>query len=335
MSSCSSAFCFDGRFVAELFTDERELIPTGASMQRISDLGCETLSHLSLTSDLRNLSNLRILTSASESELNGIGPTAGWSALIFFAVLLLSMAVLTGLNFFAGFFRLYPAVAVVAAMWIPGIAGILAARYSKVRLRGTKRSRIRFLTLAVIAPLGVCGIIRGALWLSGLETFQNDLREIGAGSISLLALGFLFSVLGALGEEIGWRGFLVPLLAGRLGFTALVWCSWLPWFLFYLWLFFLAGSYSKPAFGLQVLTLGTLLFGLNVFLVWLRIRTGSLWPPVLLHAVHNFLVFNPVALTQTHRPWLTGELGIGIACGYLAICIGSLWDGSRGRIGDR
>ena len=64
MSSCSSAFCFDGRFVAELFTDERELIPTGASMQRISDLGCATLSHLSLTSDLRNLSNLRILTSA-------------------------------------------------------------------------------------------------------------------------------------------------------------------------------------------------------------------------------------------------------------------------------
>ena len=297
--------------------------------------GCATLSHLSLTSNLRNLSNLRILTSASESELNGIGPTAGWSALIFFAVLLLSMAALTGLNFFTGFFRLYPAVAVFVAMWIPGIAGILAARYSKVRLRGTKRPRIRLLALAVIAPLGVCGIIRGALWLSGLETFQNDLREIGAGSISLLALGFLFSVLGALGEEIGWRGFLAPLLAGRLGFTALVWCSWLPWFLFYLWLFFLAGSYSQPAFWLQMITLAALMFGLNVLLVWLRVRTGNLWPPLLFHAVHNFLVFNPVALSQSHRPWLTGELGLGIACGYLAICIGSLWDGSQGRIGDR
>jgi uncharacterized protein len=302
-------------------------------MQRPSDLGC-ALSHLSLTSNLRNLSNLRILTSASESELNGIGPTAGWSALIFFAVLLLSMAALTGLNFCTGFFRLSPALAVFVAMWIPGIAGILAARYSKVRLRGTKRPRIRFLALAVIAPLSVCGIIRGALWLSGLETFQNDLREIGAGSISLLALGFLSSVLGALGEEIGWRGFLAPLLAGRLGFTALVWCSWLPWFLFYLWLFFLAGSYSKPASGLQMLTLAALMFGLNVLLVWLRMRTGNLWPPLLFHAVHNFLVFNPVALSQSHRPWLTGDLGLGIACGYLAICIGSLWDGSRGRIGD-
>src|SRR6201985_2734946 len=122
-------------------------------MRRPSDLGYAALSHLSLTSNLRNLSNLRILTSASESELNGIGPTAGWAALIFFAVLLLWLAALTWLEFFTGFFRLYPAVAVFVAMWIPGIAGIVAARYSKVRLQGTKRPRIRFLALAVIAPL--------------------------------------------------------------------------------------------------------------------------------------------------------------------------------------
>ena len=242
------------------------------------------------------------------------------------------MAAFTGLSLFTGFFRFYPAVALFVAMWIPGIAGILAARYSRVRLLGTRPPRIRFLALAVIAPVGVCGTIRGALWLSGLATLQTDLREIGVGSSSLLAFGFLFSVLGAFGEEIGWRGFLGSVLARWLGFTPLVWISWLPWFLFYLWLFFLAGSYSKPAFGLQLLTVGTLLFGLNVSLIWLRLRTGSLWPPVLLHAVHNLLVFNPVALAQSHRPWLTGALGLGIACGYLAICIGPLWDGSRQRL---
>jgi uncharacterized protein len=251
---------------------------------------------------------------------------------IFFAVILLSMAALTGLRVFTGLFRFYPAVALFVAMWIPGIAGILAARYSKVRLLGTKRPRPRFLALAVISPVGVCGIILGALWLSGSETLRTDLREIGGGSILLLAFGFLFSSFGALGEEIGWRGFFAPLLARRLGFTVLMWCSWLPWFLFYLWMFFLAASYSKPAFGVQVLTIGTLLFGLNILLVWLRMRTGSLWPPVLLHAVHNFLVFNPVALAQSHRPWLTGGLGLGLACGYLAICIGPLWDGSRQRL---
>jgi membrane protease YdiL (CAAX protease family) len=295
-------------------------------------LGCTTLSHLLLTSNLRNLSNLRILTSASDSELNAIASTAGRSVLIFFALLLLFMAAFTGLSFFFGFFRFYPAVALVGSMWIPGFAGLLAARYSKVSLFDTKRPRTRFLALAVITPLGVCGIIRGALWLSGLATMQNDFREIGFGSSSQFAFGFLFSVLGALGEEIGWRGFLGPVLARRLRFTALVWISWFPWFLFYLWLFFLAGSYSKPASGLQVLTVGSLLFGLNVLLMWLRLRTGSLWPPLLFHAVHNFFVFNPAVLGQLRTPWLTGELGLGLACGYLAICIGSLWDGSRQRL---
>jgi membrane protease YdiL (CAAX protease family) len=250
----------------------------------------------------------------------------------FFGLLLLLVAIFTGLNFFFGFFKFYLPVALVLSMWIPGTAGVFAARYTKSRVFGTKRPRIRFWALAVIGPLSVCGIIQGALWLSGLSTMQSDLRDVGVGSSIQLALGFLFSVLGALGEEIGWRGFLAPLLARRLGFSVLLWCSWLPWFLFYFWLFFFAGSYSPGAFGLQVLTIGSLLFGLNVLLVWLRLRTGSLWPPVIFHALHNLLVFNPVTLGLSHGPLLTGELGLGLACGYLAICIGPLWDGSRHRL---
>jgi|GEM_PF-6882918 uncharacterized protein len=249
--------------------------------------------------------------------------------MVFSGLLLCFAAVITGLNFFVGFFSFNLPVALALSMWIPGMAGILAARDAKVSLFGPKRSRIRFLALAVIGPLGVCGIIQGALWLSGAETMQNDLNEIGAGSSSQFVLGLLLSVLGALGEEIGWRGFLGPVLTRRLKFTALVWISWGPWFLFYLWLFFLAGSYSQPALGLQLVTAGSLLFALNVLLMWLRLRSGSLWPPVLFHAVHNFLVFNPVAIGQPHRPWLTGKLGLALACGYLAICIGSLWDGRR------
>jgi uncharacterized protein len=283
---------------------------------------------------LCNLSDLRILfsTSASEPELGERRPTVGRPALIYFAVLLLLMAAVTGLNFLVGFFKLYLPVALAVSMWIPGVAGLIAARSSKISSLSTKSPRIRFLALAVIGPLGVCGMIRGALWLSGLETMQIDLTELGVGSALQILFGLLLSVLSAWGEEIGWRGFLSPLLGRRLRFSALVWCSWLPWFLFYLWLMFLAGSYSKPAFGLQVLTVGSLLFGLNVLLLWLRMRSGSLWPPVLFHALHNFLVFNPVTLGLLHGPWLTGDLGLGLACGYLAICIGALWDGSRGRL---
>ena len=272
-----------------------------------------------------NLRNLQTITS-SEPDFSERTSATGRSALIFFGVVVLLMSVLAGFNYVASLFRFYLPIALVVSLWIPGIAGLVAARYAQISVFGSKLPRIRFLALAVIAPVGVCGIIHSALWLSGLTIFQNDLKEIVGPQF---ALGLLFSVLGALGEEIGWRGFLAPLLARRLGFAALVWCTWLPWFLFYLWLFFLAGSYSGPAFTLQLLTIGTLLFGLNVLLVWLRMKTSSLLPPVLFHALHNFFAFNPVTLASSHQPWLTGELGLALACGYLAICVGALWDGSR------
>lgn len=272
-----------------------------------------------------NLRNLHTITS-SERDFNDERSAPRWTGLAFFGLLCLLVAALTALNFFLGAFRFYLPGALVVSMWIPGVAGLIAARYAQISVFGSRLPRIRFLALAVIAPVGVCGIIHGALWLSGLAIFQNGLKDLVG---SQLALGILFSVFGAIGEEIGWRGFLAPLFARRFGFAALVWFTWLPWFLFYLWMFFLAGSFSKPAFTLQVLTIGTLLFGLNVLLVWLRLKTGSLLPPVLFHTLHNFLAFNPVTLASSHRPWLTGELGLALACGYLAICIGSLWDGSR------
>lgn len=237
------------------------------------------------------------------------------------------MVGLAGLNFFAGIFKSHLPVALVLSMWIPATAGLITARYAGISVFGSKLPRIRFLALAVIAPVGVCAIVYSALWFSGLAILQNDLNEVG--SSWQFALGFLLSVVGAFGEELGWRGLLVPLLVRRLGFVAVVWCSWLPWFLFYLCLFFLAGAYSKTAFALQIATVGTLLFGLNVLLVWLRVKSGSLWPPVLFHALQNFLAFNPVMLASSHQPWLSGKLGLALACGYLAICIGSLWDGTR------
>lgn len=252
-------------------------------------------------------------------------------ALFFFGVLLLSGAFLTGLDLFLPVFKLHTSLAITISMWVPGVAGIVTARHYRVSLFGPKRSQIRFLVLAAVCPISVCGIVRGALWLSGLSVMQNDLSQMGLAAGAPLTLSFLLCFAGALGEEIGWRGLLVPLLARRLDFTGLVWCSWLVWFLFYLWLFFVAGAYSKTGFGLQLGAIGSLLFGLNVLLIWLRMKSGSLWPAVIFHAIHNLLAFDPVALGSAKTPWLTGELGLGLACGYLAICFGALWDGSQKR----
>lgn len=97
----------------------------------------------------------------------------------------------------------------------------------------------------------------------------------------------LFSTLlgGQAGEEIGWRGYALPLLAARFGFglgsivLGIIWACWhLP-------LFFLPGAdtylQSFPVYLLQVTAI-------SIAMAWLFAHTrGSLLPVMLMHAAIN------------------------------------------------
>jgi membrane protease YdiL (CAAX protease family) len=50
-------------------------------------------------------------------------------------------------------------------------------------------------------------------------------------------------------------------------------------------------------------------------LAWLRLKTGSLWPGVFLHASHNLWmqsVFTPLTAEKEHTKWVAGDLGVGL-----------------------
>ena len=56
--------------------------------------------------------------------------------------------------------------------------------------------------------------------------------------------------------------------------------------------------------------------GLSFAAAWLRLRSGSVWPPVLLHASHNLFVLNvfaPVIAEKRTQYLLTGEGGLLLA----------------------
>ena len=113
--------------------------------------------------------------------------------------------------------------------------------------------------------------------------------------------GCSYGVASAAGEEIGWRGFLVPELARVLPFTGvalvsgLIWASWHypitavvykdadlpPWF----WL----------------LTFTFVAVAISFAQAWLRLRSDSVWPPIFLHASHNLWmqsIFFPLTTEQ-------------------------------------
>ena len=115
------------------------------------------------------------------------------------------------------------------------------------------------------------------------------------------------------GEEIGWRGYALPRLAGRFGFARASILLGLIWSCWHLPIFFLRGAdkygQSFPVWTLQVVAL-------SVAITWLYAHTnGSLLLSMLMHSAVNQTVGivpsanpnpgNPFALSVSLVMWLT------------------------------
>jgi membrane protease YdiL (CAAX protease family) len=221
----------------------------------------------------------------------------------------------------------------VAGMWCPGVAALLTSLICRRPLAefGWRWGKTRYEAAGWLLPLAYVGASFGLVWLAGLGGYHPRLvREI-SGALHLqgvsawvpLAIGFvvtatLITAVGsfaALGEEIGWRGFLVPELSKRTGFagTALlsgaIWAAWhYP--------LVVAGlrSGTPPVwYGLTCFTLN--LVALSVAFAWLRLKSGSLWPAVFLHAAHNAWLqqyFTPQMADTGPTSYFVGEAGVAL-----------------------
>jgi membrane protease YdiL (CAAX protease family) len=129
-------------------------------------------------------------------------------------------------------------------------------------------------------------ILFGLVTLAVVGTGVAHYRMVAAfGPLWLLGVGF--SVVSALGEEAGWRGYLLPSLL-QLGIWPAMLLTGLLHGLWHFPVILLTPYYHSagspwivlPEF-LVVLTLAGVIYG------YLRLWTGSLWPPILLHASIN------------------------------------------------
>lgn len=127
--------------------------------------------------------------------------------------------------------------------------------------------------------------------------------------------------LSALGEEIGWRGFLWPLMRRRSSFVASSAVMWAIWFLYHAPLT-VAGLYGTvgglPAFGVAIL-------GFVLFVGVLTERSRSIWPSVIAHGSWNafvatkFSVGSKASRMFTGSDTLLGEFGWLAALTMLAL----------------
>src|SRR5437870_13627457 len=96
-----------------------------------------------------------------------------------------------------------------------------------VRGEGWRWGDPRWAALAYGLPLGYATVAYGLVWLTGLGGV--DLARFKIGVSTFLVVGSLQSLLSATGEELGWRGFLVPTLARTMSFGRLSLLSGAIW----------------------------------------------------------------------------------------------------------
>jgi membrane protease YdiL (CAAX protease family) len=123
----------------------------------------------------------------------------------------------------------------------------------------------------------------------------------------------LLGSLAALGEEIGWRGLLVPELAKRTRFTTVALLSGVIWAVWhYPLLLHGALQTSEPPPWYAVGCFTVLIVAMSFPMAWLRLRSGSLWPAVLFHAAHNAVIqqyLTPLTARTTQANYFVDETG--------------------------
>jgi CAAX protease family protein len=195
---------------------------------------------------------------------------------------------------------------------------------------GLHRLGLRSWGVAVLAPVLVGLVGTAIVWATPLASFvapDDSLSTVVGFFVQLV----LFTLTLSLGEELGWRGYLLPRLLslGRhraLLVTGLVWAAWhLP--LIYLTPLYHADGNRWLVVPLFVATIvaGSFVFG------YLRLWTGSMWPAALAHSAHNGAWGTLAAFTVTTSPvvvneYLVGDNGLLILVGTALV---AWWLGRR------
>jgi membrane protease YdiL (CAAX protease family) len=228
------------------------------------------------------------------------------------------------------------ALPILGLMWCPGMAAMILRLLLQGNLRGTGWSwrAPKWQVLSYLLPPVLGLAVYGTVWITGIGAFNPGGIELGKQSgvhvsmpvtlLLLSTLGLLQGMVFALGEEIGWRGFLVPELAKFSSFPRTAWLSGAAWAAYHYPLILFAEYHSGTPkwFALPVFT--WMVLAMAFVFAWVRLKSGSVWTAVILHASHNLFVqqiFDPLTTDRGVTKYVTTEFGIGLALAYTLVAL--------------
>jgi membrane protease YdiL (CAAX protease family) len=214
---------------------------------------------------------------------------------------------------------------ILAVMWMPALARFVATRtvdrgwHSPLPLRRWGRPG---LAVVIVPLITVTVIYVGAYGLATLAGVPRSAPAWARGRVAAnvlvnLPLLSIIGVVGALGEELGWRGYLQPRLDQLNVRYSLLWMIALET-LFHLPLIVLAGYLGATNLGASIALFLALGMGLTPVWTWATYRWRTVWMAAFFHTFHNAVsqVLVPKALGEGN-PLLLGESGVFPVVGYL------------------
>jgi membrane protease YdiL (CAAX protease family) len=223
---------------------------------------------------------------------------------------------------------------VTGSMWSPALAAFATKAMfgESIRELPWRWGSSRYAWLGYLIPIAYALPVYLVVWLSGLGAFadldfvRKTAAQFGWSNfppglaldlfvVLTATLGMVGKTSRALGEEIGWRGFLVPELAKVVGFPGVGLISGLMWAAYhYPVLIFADYNAGTPVwYGLGCFTL--MVVADSIILAWLTLRSGSLWPAAILHGSHNLFIqsiFTPLTRDTGSTKYIIDEFGIGL-----------------------
>ncbi len=232
-----------------------------------------------------------------------------------------------------------------AAMWAPGLGAVVATRFVEKQpvIKSLRLNRLgpkRFYVLAWFLPalistatLGVTVLVgTGRLDLSFSAIRESLAATAPAGTVlpdaqliffgqlaAALTIAPLINMLFALGEELGWRGYLLPKLM-PLGQRPAILLSGAIWGLWHAPTTILHGyNFSQhPYLGVLIGIGGFMLLG--TILSWLYLKARSPWIAALCHGAFNAIAGVPFMILAPGVDTALGASPLGLA-GWLPLAI--------------
>jgi len=154
-------------------------------------------------------------------------------------------------------------------------------------------------------------------------THWNDASIFFLHIVLVATISFVASLPSVLGEELGWRGLLVPELSKFMSFTGVALTSGLVWSVWH-WPLMINGLYGNDVTPLyyQLFFFTLFITSTGVIMAYLRLKTGSLWTAVIYHASSNVFIqkiFTPITVQNRESSWYIDEFGAIIA--LIACCV--------------